>query len=191
MGVGIRTAALVLALTGLAGMLSPAFAAGSQGSGHGLMTVADGEELTAEQVERYLAAMRDLRDFAQRVEAEHSEDEEMTPEQAQALQAEQAEILDEHGFDQQSWLAAHERIFQAAAADSMRRQMDGQDIEQEFAEQRERIRQHEDLPEEERDVMLEQLDQQMEIVRELQANPDADVVAPYYEEFQEIFGAGM
>lgn len=140
------------------------------------------------QVERYLDSMRALQDFARKYE---DMDEEVTPEQAMALQQEQQTIMDEYGFDQGEWMSMHQRIMQAAMAVNMQRQMDEQDVDAEIEAQREQIRTNENLTEEQREAMLGQIEQQRQMVAEIQDNPDVDAVEPYYDELQEVFEGGL
>lgn len=149
-----------------------------------VQAVADRPELTDDLIERYLASMRELQDLARSVEGQEDD---IDAEQAQALQQEHAAILDEHGFDREEWMATHQRIFEAAVAVAVRMENVDGDVEADIEEQRERILAEPDLREEQREMMLDQIDQQLEVYRELQDNPDADVVEPYYDEFQEIF----
>lgn len=138
------------------------------------------DELTGQQVERYLAAMEDLRAFSREFdEGEGASDPE----------AEHARILERHGFSRDEWMALHERIFEAAVAVAVQREMDDEDLEQAFREQRERVREDPDIADDQRELMLEQIDDQLAAYRDMQDNPDTEVVEPYYDDFQEIFGS--
>ena len=150
--------------------------------------VAQESALEHDEVERYVDSMRDLQDFAR----EHEDmDEDLSPEQAMALQQEHASILERHGFEQNEWMTTHQRVLEAAMAINMQRQMDEQDIDAQLENQREQVLANEDIPEEQREAMLEQIEQQRQMFAEMQDNPDIDAVEPYYDELREIFDGGM
>jgi len=181
------TLAVVLAL--LLPLVAGAAVADTQRDQAGPVAVADGEaELTGELVERYLAAMRDMRDHARAIE---NDTDEPTSEEIQRFRDEQTAILAEHGFDRENWMSAHQRIFEAAMAIAMQREMADRDLDQELEAQRERIRGNPNLADEQKASMLEQLDEQAEMLRDMQDNPATEVVEPYYEEFREIFSEDM
>ena len=140
------------------------------------------------EVERYMESMRALQDFARQYE---DMEEDVTPEQAIELQQEQHTIMDEYGFDQSEWMSMHQRIMQAAMAINMQRQMNEQDMDAEIEAQREQILANDNLTEEQREAMLEQIEQQRQMVAEIQDNPDVDAVEPYYDELREVFEGGL
>lgn len=140
---------------------------------------AEPDELTGSQVERYLAAMEDLQEFSRELDDSES---------VSNPQAAHAEILERYGFAQGEWMQLHQRIFEAAVAVAVQREMDREGLEQAFREQRERVREDPDINDEQREVMLDQIDAQLDAYRDLQDNPDTAVVEPYYDDFQEIFG---
>ncbi len=147
---------------------------------------AGSEELTDERIERYLDAMRDLRAFADELDERRATS--VDEDQAQALREEHAAILDSHGFSEEQWMALHERIFEAAVAIAVQREMTDEDIERAFRDQRERVRNDPDIADEQRDLMLEQIDDQLAAFRDMEDNPDRDAVEPYMDEFEALFG---
>lgn len=149
--------------------------------------VAEQATLERDEVGRYVESMRALQELSREQE---DMDEELSPEQAMALQQEHTAILERHGFDQGEWMATHQRVMQAAMAINMQREMGEQDADAQIDAQREEILANENIPEEQREVILEQLEEQRRMVAEIQDNPDVDAVEPYYDELHEIFDGG-
>ena len=140
------------------------------------------------QVERYLDSMRVLQGFARDYE---ERDEDLTLEQERALYLEQRSILDEYGFGEGEWVSKQQRIMQAITAIHMQRQRGENDMGAGLKAQREQILANENLTEEQREAMLEQIEQQRQMVAEIQDNPDVDAVEPYYDELREVFEGGL
>ncbi len=150
--------------------------------------VAEEAPLERGEVERYVDSMHALQDFARKYE---DVDDDITPEEATALQQEHASVLEEHGFAQDEWMATHQRVLEAVMAINMSQEMDEQDLEAQIDAQREQILANEDIPEEQREAMLEQIEQQRQMFADLQDNPDIDAVEPYYEELRDLFEGGL
>lgn len=181
---------LVMLVAGLLALPIGAMAASTSDEQAGSMTEVEGQEpLTDDIVERYLASMRDMRALAREIE---EGDEDPSEDEMAAFQERQDAILEEHGFEGRGeWMGIHERVFQAAMAVGVQREMSDRDLESEVEEQRVQIREHPDLSDEQKETMLNQLDQQLESYREMRDHPDAEVVEPYFDEFREVFGEGM
>ena len=148
--------------------------------------MAGSDELHGDKIERYLAAVEDLQAFADELDERRATD--IDGDDMQALQDEHTEILARHGFEEEEWMALHERIFEAAVAVAVQREMSDEDIEQAFRDQRQRVQEDPDIADEQRELMLEQIDDQLAAYRDMEDNPDRDAVEPYMDDFEEIFG---
>jgi len=193
--------------TGLALATAPALA-GEQGGGYGhdnsqaqhsqaqhsqaqqqrraparRMRQAQPMELESGDVERFVAAVQTLQAKAN----------ELSDQQGQAALGALSDkpeivtgILDDHGFDPQSWQQTSQAVMRAMSAIRMQEAAGGDNVDR-LDQARQRIEENEQLSAQQKQMMKQRIDQQAQMMRD---NPNTDVVEPYQDEIENVLNAG-